>query len=701
MRKRPLIGWFSCLGLAVFGIAAFAFALRDSGAQAPTSDPFGSTSTGVAASTSATTPTATTPAGSRIRFPSSSEPGLLPTNNNPYAATGDRYPENPIRRTAAETPIATTASSVKPTAAAPLPTAAMPADSRYAPAPTARYPTAAQSLQPQTLPPQTLPTGSAVGAASILVSPSPSAALPSSLPTTTSPYPPAPTSAYPPSTMPAAVAPTPAYPPAATPITSASNPLSTQPTASASEGTGRPGEKALEGAQQPTLLIEKLAPPEIQVGKAALFEIHVRNAGQATAHDVEVHDLVPQGTQLVEAKPQAKRGTRGELVWALGALRPGDEQVLTMELMPTTEGEIGSTATVRFSAAASARTLCTKPELVVDVQAPRSVLAGDNVPLKIRISNPGTGAATGILLTEVVPANMTHEGGAELEYEVGDLQPNESRELELVLRAVKPGQVMNLLHAKGAGKLATEAKTPIEVVAPALALEIEGPKKRFLDRQATYTVSIANPGTAAAREVELATFLPRGLQFVDANNNGEYDAATHSVRWLLEELPPRERGSVSVTMLPIEPGQQLLRIESTADRGVNAQKEEAIMVEGAASVAFQVVDTADPIEVGGETTYEVVVTNQGSKEATNVQLAVTLPEGLKALDADGPTRFTMNGRQVQFQALAQLPPKGETIYRVKVQCLAQGDHRCHVQLLSDDMKTPVSKEEGTRVYADE
>src|SRR5947207_1811910 len=82
------------------------------------------------------------------------------------------------------------------------------------------------------------------------------------------------------------------------------------------------------------------------------------------------------------------------------------------------------------------------------------------------------------------------------------------------------------------------------------------------------------------------------------------------------------------------------------------------------SKVFQVVDTADPIEVGGETTYQITVSNQGSKEATNIVLAVTLPDGLKPLDAEGPTRFAIAGRSVQFQPLAQLPAKGETTYRV-------------------------------------
>lgn len=466
-------------------------------------------------------------------------------------------------------------------------------------------------------------------------------------------------------------------------------------------GIGRPGEKALEGTQAPQLTIEKIAPQEIQVGKPAVFEIVVRNVGGAAASEVEIHDLVPQGTQLKSSNPAAARGKAGELIWLLGAMKPGDEARVQMELMPTTEGEIGSVATVRFAAAASVRTICTKPELLVEVQMPRTVLAGDDVPVKIRVSNPGTGIATGIFLNEIVPAGMEHTAGGELEYEVGNLQPNESRELELTLRAAKVGTVTNVIQGEGDGALRSETKTQVEIVAPALSVAIEGPKRRYLDRQATYTVSLANPGTAAAKEVELATYLPKGMQFVEADNHGEYDASTHSVRWLLEELPAKEKGSVTVTTLPVEPGQQLLRVETVAARGVSAKKEEAIMVEGASSIVFQVVDTADPIEVGGETVYEVVVANQGSKEATNVQLTIALPEGMKALDADGPARFNIAARQVTFQALAQLGPKQETKFRVRVQCAAAGDHRCHVQLTSDDMKTPVTKEEGTRVYADE
>ena len=112
-------------------------------------------------------------------------------------------------------------------------------------------------------------------------------------------------------------------------------------------------------------------------------------------------------------------------------------------------------------------------------------------------------------------------------------------------------------------------------------------------------------------------------------------------------------------------------------------------------------DTVDPVEVGGETTYEVRVVNQGSKAAANVRLAIDLPPELKPVAAEGPTRHLLEGNRLSFDGLSQLPPKADTTYRVRVKALKSGDLRARFQLLTDDMRTPVTKEESTRVYADE
>jgi uncharacterized repeat protein (TIGR01451 family) len=212
---------------------------------------------------------------------------------------------------------------------------------------------------------------------------------------------------------------------------------------------------------------------------------------------------------------------------------------------------------------------------------------------------------------------------------------------------------------------------------------------------------VTNPGTAAAKQVELIANLPPGLKFVSANNAGYYEESSRTVRWALEELPANVTGSVELVTMPVEAGQHAIKLRGTAQKGLAVEKEQPVMIEGIAAILFQVSDTADPIEVGGETTYEVHVANQGSKAAANVRLAVILPPELKALDAEGPTRHAVESDRVVFDPISSLAPKAETTYRVRIKSLKQGDLRARFQLLTDDMKTPVTKEESTRVYADE
>jgi uncharacterized repeat protein (TIGR01451 family) len=466
-------------------------------------------------------------------------------------------------------------------------------------------------------------------------------------------------------------------------------------------GTGRPGDPQLSGSQAPTLTIEKTAPAEIQIGKPAKFVIKVRNAGSVVAHGVEIHDSIPQGTQLIDTAPAAKRGPRGTLVWDLGTLKPGQEQKAELQLMPTTEGEIGSVATVHFHAEASVRTVATKPMLAMEIRGPEKVMKGAEVTFHIKLSNPGSGAATGVVMTEQVPAGLAHPTGKELELEVGTLKPGETRELDLSLTAAVAGPVTNVVTAQGEGNLQAEARTELEVVAPQLQVSLAGPKRRYLERNATHTISVSNPGTAAAKEIELVAVLPKELKFVEANNGGQFDAATHSVYWSLEELPPQETGTVTLTTLPLQPGDARLQIKTQAQGGLKDQREDVVAIEGLAAINFQLADVTGPVEVNGQATYEVRVTNQGSKAASNLRVVALLPREMKAVSADGPVRYRLEGQRVVFEPLKQLAPKADTSFTIKAQALQPGDLRVQVQLSTDEIREPITKEESTRVFGNE
>jgi uncharacterized repeat protein (TIGR01451 family) len=467
------------------------------------------------------------------------------------------------------------------------------------------------------------------------------------------------------------------------------------------QGAGRPGDRLLEGPQTPAVTLAKVAPAEIQVGLECTFEIIVHNAGQIAAEEVEVLDVVPQGTKLVGTEPAAQLNAEGDLLWQLGTMKAGERRKLQVRLLPVAEGDIGSIATVRFQAQASVRTIATRPQLKLEMTAPPTVMIGEEIPVAITLSNPGSGAATGVMLMEDIPAGMKHSAGPSLEFEVGTLAPGESRTLDLVLTAERAGQVANLLIAKANANLRVESTVEFEVIAPALQVELKGPKKRYLERPATYEVSVSNPGTAAAQNVELTTYLPAGMKFMSANNAGTYDPQSHSVSWGLDELPANQSGSVEVVAMPVTQGEQQVRVQGKANRGLADEAQQSVDVEGVAAVLFTVADRSDPVELGGQTTYDIVVTNQGSKDAENVQIVALLPPGMKPLSAESSVRHSLEADRVVFAPLPRLAPKQEITYQVTVQAARKGDQRIRIQLLTDDMQTPVTKEESTKVYADE
>ena len=462
----------------------------------------------------------------------------------------------------------------------------------------------------------------------------------------------------------------------------------------------RPGTIEMEGEQLPSLSIRKIAPAEVQVNHAAVFTTRIKNVGKITAYGVKITDYVPRGARLESAHPEFIRTPTGAIQWELVALEPGEEASVSMKVTPLTEGEIGSVATVSFATRASVRTVSTKPQLTIQQTFNKTALIGETVLVNIVVSNPGSGDATGIVVEADIPIELSHVAGNELEYQIGTLRPGQSKQLQLRLLAKTAGIIQNILTVRGKGQIENRSIEPMRIVAPALQVSLRGPAIRYLDRQTTYSVEVVNPGTASARNVELVAYLPKGLKFVSTDHHGEYDNSEHAVYWKLEELPPQIGDSVKLMAIAIEPGEQKVRLEGTADLGVRAQFEHVVRVESVPELEFSVKDTADPIELGADTMYEIKVVNRGTRTATGVQIAASFPQALKPIQGGGPSDVRIEGQIVLFSPLQRLAPGAEAVFRVKAKAIAEGDNVIRVQISSDDKTTPVTKEESTRVYSD-
>ncbi|MFM7077675.1 MAG: hypothetical protein ACKO3G_16650, partial [Planctomycetaceae bacterium] len=461
----------------------------------------------------------------------------------------------------------------------------------------------------------------------------------------------------------------------------------------------------LEGVQTPQLTVEKRGPREIQVGKTARFEIVVRNVGSAVANDVVLNDAVPFGTSLVATTPPATpvaagAGNPGDLQWLLGALPPGGQARVGIDLMPMVEGDVGSVASVTFRADASLRSRATRPALEITSQPAAPVLVGEDSRVSITISNPGSGIATGVVLEAIVPEGLAHRSGRELEFDVGSLPPGEARSIDLVLATSGPGSHGLRLVARADGQIEVAQTAKVPVTSPTLDLAVKMPLRRFLQRPAACTISMTNAGTAPAMAVELVAQLPAGMKFVRANNAGYYEERTHRVLWNLEELPAGETGEVEVVLMPVALGQQKILVAARTAAGLSDQVAHAVEVEGLAALAFEVADSEDPVEVGGESEYVIRVANQGTKPAGGVRVVATLLGDLEPVDARGPAPHRVDNLSIVFEPLAKLAPSEEALYRIRVRGRREGDQRVQVQLTSDEQPAPITKEETTRVYAD-
>ncbi len=123
-------------------------------------------------------------------------------------------------------------------------------------------------------------------------------------------------------------------------------------------------------------------------------------------------------------------------------------------------------------------------------------------------------------------------------------------------------------------------------------------------------------------------------------------------------------------------------------------------LEGVASIVVELVDTEDPIKVGGEETYKIRVHNQCSSPETDVVVACKLPEGQRLVNTSGTTEAISGkgSKQVLFRPVASLDPDETANWKVKVRGTRTGDMRFRVAVDSDQHGRPVRESEATRVF---
>jgi uncharacterized repeat protein (TIGR01451 family) len=90
-----------------------------------------------------------------------------------------------------------------------------------------------------------------------------------------------------------------------------------------------------------------------------------------------------------------------------------------------------------------------------------------------------------------------------------------------------------------------------------------------------------------------------------------------------------------------------------------------------ADVSLTVLDAPDPVTVGGDLTYTLIVSNAGPATATSVKLTNTLPAGVTFVSAS-PSGYSINGSVVTFPNLGDVGSAGVLNATIVVRPTIQG-----------------------------
>jgi uncharacterized repeat protein (TIGR01451 family) len=464
----------------------------------------------------------------------------------------------------------------------------------------------------------------------------------------------------------------------------------------------QPTAPTLGGRQEPAVSLEWVGPSAVRLGQPAGYRILVRNICPTAVHQVTLRCLVPEGASVSVSDPlPLTKG--GVLTWDLGTEQPGQDRRIELQLLAAARAALDLQAAVSFTGVAAMRVQVREPKLALKLAGPAQVVLGDSATVTLTVSNPGDGPTEHVKVRAQLPEGLEHPRGRQMEVDLGVLAPQEQRTVQLVCTARAQGLQRCEAVATADGGLKASAVAPVNVVLPRIDLAATGPHLRYLERKAVYTFKATNPGSAPAGNVSVQAVVPQGMKVHAASAGGQCDATTGTVSWFVGDLPPGQSREVSVEVIPVSMGEHHVRAVATAARGLKTEAEVVTRAEGLSALLMELADADDPVEVGTDTSYEIRVTNTGSKMETNLQLTCTLPERMELRGARcaAGCRYRVDGRDVVFEPLPRLAPRADVVYRVFVRGTAPGDLRFRARIRADGLSEPVLREESTKVYGDD
>ncbi len=297
----------------------------------------------------------------------------------------------------------------------------------------------------------------------------------------------------------------------------------------------------------------------------------------------------------------------------------------------------------------------------------------DTINLTVTTTNLGPALATGVQVTDVLPAGLTYQSAAPSQgtyddgtgvWDIGNIISSQSQ--NLVITATVDAGTGGTTLTETASVTATDLDDPdssndsfslditvLEVTGTDLELSMSVDDDTPDEGQAfTYTITVSNNGPDNGTNVQISDSLPGNLTFNSAApSQGSYDDGTGI--WSFPSLNGGDNHTLSLTVTP-QPGTSGATISNTATittldqidpNNTNDSHSLDITVTSADLQISKLVDDAIPTE-GATINYTVLATNQGPSFASNVLVDDVLPAGVSFVSSAASQGTYNNGTGV-------------------------------------------------------
>ena len=447
--------------------------------------------------------------------------------------------------------------------------------------------------------------------------------------------------------------------------------------------------------------VSKTCPADMIADEPAAYTVVVSNDGTATANAVTLVDVLPAGVDFVSATPPPSSVAGQTLTFGLGDLAPGASTTITITVNPTatsgsgtnsasatTSSTEGGQGSANNSDACSSNFLA--PDLAVSTTCPVDMVAGEPAAYTVTVSNGGTSAAKGVVLTDVLPAGVSYTSaslapdsvsGQTLTWSLGDLAAGGSVTITIDVTALSTSGVgTNSASATttstqgGAGATNDSDSCQSTFIAPDVAIDKTCPIDMITDEPATYTLLVSNLGTSPAKGMVVTDTLPDSVTFVSSTPSPTAISG-QELTWSLGDLAAGGTLSIVVTVNPDATTGSSLNaaiVSTTSQEGGQGSSNNADECEStfkAPDVGVSVVCPVDMV-AGEAAAYTVTVDNLGTSTAKDVVLTDVLPAGV-TFDGASLAPTSVVGQTLTW-VLGDMAPGSSVVITIDVTPVATG-----------------------------